>query len=686
MKKHMKWLSAALVCVVLFSLCAPVLAAGAYRDVDGGEWYAEAANALRERGIMNGMENDSFGPDRTFTRAQLATVLYRMAGSPAVSGEDSFTDTDAGMWYSDAILWSEQNGIINGYGDGLYGTEDSTTQEQLAVMLWRDGGSYVVEGGGATEASTYAADAVRWLRAENLVNEAGPSFEPKKPASRAQVADIVYRYLLLKEKYADVDATSGATRNADAPGQDGTAGGKVLIAYFSRAGENYNVGVIDEGNTAKLAKEIAAQTGGTLFEIVPAAAYPSVYDEMLTVATRERENDERPGIGNTLANFAEYDTVFLGYPIWWGDLPMILHTFMESYDFTGKTVIPFNTHEGSGQSGTQSTIASKLSGATVLQGLAMRGSTAQALKCDGSDATVKNWLDSLGFAAATDEEPRREAAAFDFGTGTVLLNSGYPMPILGIGTYSLSDTQAENSVYWALKAGFRLIDTARIYGNESGVGRGIQRAIDEGFVEREDIFVTTKMWTSDYDDGAAAIDGSLRRLGLDYIDLMILHHSQPSNDVAAYKAMEKAVSDGKLRSIGLSNYYEPADFDRLVSAVAIRPALLQNETHPYHQSGEMKEHIAQYGTLLESWFPLGGRGNTQTLFNDSTISAIAAAHGKSPAQVIIRWHLQAGNICIPGSSNEKHITEDYDVWDFSLNDREMQQMAALDKNRRFADY
>ncbi len=124
----------------------------------------------------------------------------------------------------------------------------------------------------------------------------------------------------------------------------------------------------------------------------------------------------------------------------------------------------------------------------------------------------------------------------------------------------------------------------------------------------------------------------------------------------------------------------------LKTAVMIRPALLQNETHPYHQSGEMKDHIAQYGTVLESWFPLGGRGNTQTLFNDSTISAIANAHGVSPAQVIIRWHLQAGNICIPGSSNEQHIIEDYDVWDFELTEEEMAQMTALEKDERFADY
>ncbi|MBQ3760445.1 MAG: aldo/keto reductase [Clostridia bacterium] len=275
---------------------------------------------------------------------------------------------------------------------------------------------------------------------------------------------------------------------------------------------------------------------------------------------------------------------------------------------------------------------------------------------------------------------------FDFESKTVTLNSGYEMPILGLGMFSLSNSEAENSTYWALSTGFRLIDTARIYGNEAAVGRGLRRAIDEGIVTREEVFITTKMWTSDFDDGDAAIDASLSRLGVDYIDLMILHHSQPRNDVKAYQAMERAVAAGKLRSIGLSNYYEPEDFDRLVNATSIRPALLQNETHPYHQSGEMKAHIAQYGTVLESWFPLGGRGNTRILFNDPVIASVAQAHGVSSAQVIIRWHLQAGNICIPGSSNKEHIAEDYDVWDFELSKDEMAQIASLERDDRFADY
>ena len=260
------------------------------------------------------------------------------------------------------------------------------------------------------------------------------------------------------------------------------------------------------------------------------------------------------------------------------------------------------------------------------------------------------------------------------------------MPIIGIGTYQLTSAVAEESAYNALKSGHRLIDTARIYGNEDGVGRGIRRAIDDGIVDREDVFVTTKMWTSDFGNGDAAVNASLDRLGLDYIDLMILHHSQPSNDVAAYQAMEQAVADGRLRSIGLSNYYTPDDFDRLAGATSIVPALLQNELHPYHQNTEMKEHLAGYGTVMESWYPLGGRGNTSVLFGDDTIASIAAAHGKTPAQALLRWHLQSGNIAIPGSMDADHIQEDHELFDFELTEDEMARINALDRNRRFSNY
>ena len=297
---------------------------------------------------------------------------------------------------------------------------------------------------------------------------------------------------------------------------------------------------------------------------------------------------------------------------------------------------------------------------------------------------------SISYSAAGAEsqnttERISKVSDFDFESKTVLLNNGIEMPILGIGTFKLSVQEAENSVYWALRDGYRLVDTAQMYRNETGVGRGIQRAIDEGFVTREEIFVTTKIWISDYPNADAAVNRSLESLGLDYIDLMILHFSHPADDVDAYHALEGAVQDGRIRCIGLSNYYEPEDFDRVISQTSILPVILQNETHPYHQSGLMREHIAQYGTVIESWFPLGGRGNTQTLFNDETISGIALKHGKSSAQIILRWHLQSGNIAIPGSSNENHILENWQIFDFELSEEEMNAIAGLEQDIFFSE-
>ena len=390
--------------LMLLTVLVPAGAAGPFTDVSPDAWYAAGVADLTERGVMIGTGENSFSPESSFTRAQLATVLYRLSGTPEVNGADSFTDTQPETWYSDAVTWCAAEGIVQGYGNGRFGPADPVTQEQMAVMLWRDAGSYVIQNDDTDTlgASDYAVDGVRWAIVEGLVSESGPAFLPQAPAVRGQVADMVSRYLALREKFADVDGVSGATTKAEEleePAGQTSSCGKILIAYFSRTGENYNVGVVTEGNTAKLAKEIAGQTGGELFEIVPVVPYPAGYEDTLPIATAERNANARPEIKETVTNFDQYDTIFLGYPIWWGDLPMILHTFMESYDFTGKTVIPFNTHEGSGQSGTQSVIRGKLSGATVLQGLAMQGSTAQKLaEPYGNNAAVKNWLDGLGLS------------------------------------------------------------------------------------------------------------------------------------------------------------------------------------------------------------------------------------------------------------------------------------------------
>ncbi|MBH5328952.1 aldo/keto reductase [Eikenella sp. S3360] len=259
------------------------------------------------------------------------------------------------------------------------------------------------------------------------------------------------------------------------------------------------------------------------------------------------------------------------------------------------------------------------------------------------------------------------------------------MPIVGIGVFMLDNEKAEASVLAALKDGYRLIDTAHIYGNEAAVGRAIRKS----GIPRDQIFLTTKLWTADFPNAAAEIDVMLKRLDTDYIDLVLLHHPAP-HDAEAYKAMEAAVAAGKIRSIGLSNYYEK-EFADILRVASIPPAVVQNETHPYNQWRSLKPLFDRHGTVLEAWYPLGGRdrygrGGTQTLFADPVIAAIARAHGKTPAQIILRWHLQDGNVAIPGSSNPRHIRENIDIFDFSLSDDEMAQIRALDKQQRFSTF
>ena len=268
---------------------------------------------------------------------------------------------------------------------------------------------------------------------------------------------------------------------------------------------------------------------------------------------------------------------------------------------------------------------------------------------------------------------------------TVLLNSGYRMPVIGLGTWTLSNDEAENCVYHALRSGMRLIDTARYYGNESGVGRGLRRAIDEGIVTREEVFITTKIYGGNYERAGGIINDALKDLDVEYIDLLLIH--QPgADDEGVYRAMEDAVKDGRLRSIGISNYYTKEAVDEVLAFAEITPAVIQNENHLYYQNTDLQEYVSRYGIVIESWYPFGGRGHTADSFNNEVIMDLAEKYGKSSAQVILRWHLQAGYIAIPGSSNPDHIAENYDIFDFELTPGEMEQIRRLDRQERYENW
>ena len=264
----------------------------------------------------------------------------------------------------------------------------------------------------------------------------------------------------------------------------------------------------------------------------------------------------------------------------------------------------------------------------------------------------------------------------------VQLNNGILMPQFGLGTFlQPSDAVCEQSCRTALKAGYRHIDTAHAYNDEAGVGR----AVKESGIPREEIWVTSKLWPNEYGEGktAQAIDAMLERMQLDYIDLLYVH--QPVGDfVGAWKDMEKAVAAGKVRALGISNFDANDEvFNRFMEAATIKPAVLQMECHPYAQRLAVREKAKTHNIQVECWFPLGGAMSNGALLKDPTIMEIAKAHGKTAAQVILRWHIQEGFSVIPGASNPDYIKENIDIFDFTLTDDEMAEMRGLNKERRF---
>ena len=271
--------------------------------------------------------------------------------------------------------------------------------------------------------------------------------------------------------------------------------------------------------------------------------------------------------------------------------------------------------------------------------------------------------------------------SFDFSTRTVTLNSGYTMPINGLGTYSLRGGECINAVKSALQCGVRLIDTASAYGNEEAIGQAIRESMVELGIKREEIFVITKIYPgTEMANPEASIQACLDRLDIGYVDMMLLHHPD-SNDVTAYKAMERFVQEGKIRSIGLSNWYVE-ELETFLSQVDTLPALVQNEIHPYYQENDVIPYIQSLGITVQGWYPLGGRGHTQELLGDAVICDIAQAHGVSSAQVILRWNLQKGVVVIPGSSNPDHILENTQLYHFALSDEEMARINALDRGEK----
>lgn len=356
---------------VLLALNAAASAAS-FSDVPAGEAYAEAVQWAADHGYVNGYSDGRFGVSDHVTRAQLSAILYRAAGSPAASGDTRFSDVQAGAYYVNAAGWAADSGLVNGYADGRFGVGDPVTRQQVAAILWRWAGSPAASAqdyADEVSISPYAQTAVDWSRAGDIIaaREDG-RFDPAAPATRVEIVSALYNYM-------------GRTGAPSAPGV--SEDGRILVAYFSAS-----------GNTEAAAKTIADTLNADTFQLIPENPYTSADLDWTNSDSRVNREHDDPAqqdvrlSRNTVDNWADYDTVFVGYPIWWGEAAWPVNDFVKNNDFSGKTVIPFctSTSSGLGQSG--QALADMAGSGDWLEGRRFRSGVAE------SDVT--DWVNSLG--------------------------------------------------------------------------------------------------------------------------------------------------------------------------------------------------------------------------------------------------------------------------------------------------
>ncbi|MEA4816991.1 MAG: flavodoxin [Lachnospiraceae bacterium] len=368
-------LSVLLAVMMMLVMSVPAFAASSdtgFSDVAANAWYADAVQYVRDNGLMSGTSSTTFEPETTTSRAMLATILYRAVGSPAFTNKSGFIDVLPGAYYADAVNWATNKSIVSGYGNGYFGTNDPITREQIATILWRYAGSPSADAGqnfaDASMIADYAVTAVNWARANGIVSgKSGNLFDPQGNATRAQVATILHNYMTM------------TTGNPDTP----TTDGKTLVVYFSAT-----------GSTEAVAGYIAEELNADMFKIIPANPYTSEDlnwndDASRVVYEHEHPDDREVELETTtVENWDDYDTVLIGYPIWWGIAAWPVDSFVKSNDFSGKTVIPFCTSASSGMGDSGNLLKGIATGGDWLDG--------QRFSSGSSQATVTQWVDGLG--------------------------------------------------------------------------------------------------------------------------------------------------------------------------------------------------------------------------------------------------------------------------------------------------
>ena len=374
--KHI--LMIALIFLMAFSTMTVAFAAvedTGFSDVSADAWYTDAVMYCTENSLMSGTDETAFSPNESMTRAMLATVLYRMDGSPSVTGTDHFTDTEEDAWYSDGVLWASQNGIISGYNNDTFGTEDAVTREQIAAILWRYAGSpetdVKADFSDEEQISSWAKQAVDWAQSRGYMSgTTGNRFNPVGNATRAEVAAVLMRYQVgqnVSPSEPEMDVNTDTEQN-------------VLVAYFSCT-----------GNTEGVANRISSILDADLYEIIPQIPYTdedlNYGDDSSRTSLEMNDPSARPAISGNIENMDEYDVVFIGYPIWWGEAPRIINTFLESYDFSGKTIIPFCTSGSSGIGSSAQEIQNSTENAVWMDG--------HRFGAGATESDVRSWIDGL---------------------------------------------------------------------------------------------------------------------------------------------------------------------------------------------------------------------------------------------------------------------------------------------------